>query len=122
MRKMLAGVAIAASLTLGACATDPTTGLPTINQQELASVEAQIQQDAAAACKFVPTVASVAAVIATFVNVGSVVDLVNQSVIQICSAVSTAPVVNATLRGMPVARLAAPVTVNGAPINGYFLR
>lgn len=123
MRKFLGLIcAVTMTMSLGACATDPTTGLPTINQQALANVEAQIQNTAATVCKFVPTVASVAGVIAGFVQAGAVVDLVNQAAGQICSAVSNAPTVKATVGHRLVQRLASPVYVNGTPITGYFLK
>src|SRR5690348_9103633 len=109
MRKFLGLIcAVTMTMSLGACATDPTTGLPTINQQALANVEAQIQNTAATVCKFVPTVASVAGVIAGFVQAGAVVDLVNQAAGQICSAVSNAPTVKATVGHRLVQRLASP--------------
>ena len=123
MRKLLTVVAVAASCTLGACATNPTTGLPTIDQAQLAAVEARIQQSVATACKFVPTVDSVAAVVAGFVGASTVIDLVNQVTSQICNAVVAAPVVSATLNGMPVRKLARAVTTsNGTSIQGYFIR
>jgi len=123
MRKFIAVFAAGAmALSLGACATNPATGVVGIDQTQLANVEAQIQQTAANVCQFVPTVASVAGVIAGFVSGGAVVDLVNQAAQSICSTVVSAPTVKATVGHRTVQRLASPVTVNGVAITGYFLK
>jgi hypothetical protein len=131
MQKNYLAMAAAALLTassLGGCATSPTTGLPVIDPTVLASVEAQVQQDVAAACAFVPTLASVAGVIASFVSAGAVINLVDQATTSICSAILAAPTapvtpaVTATGRRTGPRRLAAPVIVNGVQIHGYFLK
>ena len=123
MRKFIAVFAAGAmALSLGACATNPATGVVGIDQTQLANVEAQIQQTAANVCQFVPTVASVAGVIAGFVSGGAVVDLVNQAAQSICSAVASAPTVKATVGHRTVQRLASPVTVNGVAITGHFIK
>lgn len=119
MRKIIALATVGVmALSLGACATDPTTGMPTINQQELANVEAQVQQTAANVCSFVPTVASVAGIIASFVAAGAVVNLVDQAAQQICNAISQAPTTT-TKSGKKM--LAATASVNGVAIQGYFI-
>jgi hypothetical protein len=123
MRKLLMlGAATVMAVSLGACATDPTTGLPTIDQNTLNSVEAQIQTTAANVCKFEPTIASVAGVIASFVSAGAVVDLVNQAAQSICTAVANAPVTPAKVGHKTVMRLTQPVTANGVKIDGYFMK
>jgi hypothetical protein len=122
MRKIAAFFAVSTlAVSLGSCTTSPT-GVPTIDPQGLANVEVQIQQATANLCKFVPAVTSVAAVIATYVQAGAVIDLINQAAAQICSAVVAVPTVPATMNGMRVRKLSEAAVVNGVAVHGYFIQ
>jgi hypothetical protein len=131
MQKNYIALALAAAIStvsLGGCATDPTTGLPTISPTVLTSVEQDVQAGAAALCGFVPTIASVAGVVATFINGGTaVVNIATAATQAICNAVTAAPTTAPTasvIRGKRtmVRRLLTTPTVNGVAINGYFIR
>lgn len=118
MRKYIA-FAFVAALGLGGCATNPSTGLPAIDQTTLNNVEAQIQTAANEACGFVPAIGTVASVIGTFVGGGAVINLVDQVAGSICKAVVATPTV-ATASGRR--RLASAPVVNGVVVQGYFTR
>lgn len=105
MRKILLASAIA--LSLSGCAT--TGG----NPPDMNAIIAQIQQTTAQICSFVPTVETVAAIIAAGSGGGATPAVVGVASIAnaICAAV-TKPA--AARRGVP--------TVNGVPVNGSFVR
>jgi hypothetical protein len=96
MRKFLIAVPVVASL-MGSCTSTPT---------DVASVVAQVQQAAIVACGFLPTAATVAAILS-----GGASTAVTDIAQLICTAVTT--------KG--VRRGAAP-TVNGVVIHGRFVR
>jgi hypothetical protein len=114
MRKFLGKVAVAGSLLLGGCATtgtgiDPITGNPIAT--EIANIEAQ----AVKYCGFLPTEATITAILATLVpGAAPVTVIINQVAQSICAAV--VPAASGRLRG------AAWPQVNGVPINGHFVR
>lgn len=131
MRRNYIALALAACLgavSVAGCTTNPATGLPTIDPTQLAAIESQVQQEAAAICGFVPTIESVAGVVASFVpvpGVGTAIAVINQAATAICNAVL--PAKAAAMRsasgviGKRTAGAAIP-TVNGVPITGYFIK
>lgn len=106
MRKTLIALSFAA--TLGGCAAG-LDGKPTVDS----NVQAQVQQAAASICGFVPTISTVASIVATFTTAGPVVDLVSQVATAICDVV--APKKN-------MMRRAVRPAVNGVLVQGYFIR
>ena len=113
MKNRLAAAAVAGALALGGCATTSTT-TPT------ADIVTTIQNDAVAACQFLPTAATVTAIISTVVpGVTADATLASQLASQICAAVSSlAPGTPAAARR----RSAMPPTVNGVAIHGRFVK
>jgi hypothetical protein len=113
--------------SLGGCATNPATGQTGIDPVALANLEVQIQQYTKAVCSFVPTLGTVAGVVATYVGQGAVVDIVAQVANSICQAVTAVPAAApaaTVIRGqrMMVRKLLVTPTVNGVPIQGYFVK
>jgi hypothetical protein len=106
MRRTVIALAVAASL--GGCAAG-TGGRPTIDP----NVQAQIQQTAASICGFVPTISTVAGIVATFTGSGALIDLVGQVATSICDAVAPKK---------SMMRRAVRPAVNGVLVQGYFLR
>lgn len=114
---------------LGGCATDPSTGLPVIDPAVLSQVETDIQSDVQTACNFVPDISSVASVVASYVGVGAVVNLVTQATSAICTAAlagtaTTTPVATMVNGKRAVIRRTAanaPLMVNGQPVSGYYI-
>lgn len=108
---------IAASAAyLAACSTAQTASI--------ASIETQVQSDANLACGFIPTIATIAALIP---GIGTGVSAAGQIADAICSAISSAP----KLAGSKLAAASAgtPVTVTTivvgnkrVPIAGTFTR
>lgn len=101
--KFLQAIALTGALLLGGCAT---TGSPST-----ADIIAQVRQAAVATCGFLPTIETVAAIIAagnpTVVIAGTVASA-------ICSAVTAST---------PLARRRGVLpTVNGVVIHGRFVR
>lgn len=122
MYKKLAALTVVGALTLGGCATNPTTGLPTIDPTQLTTIETQVQQDAAQVCGFVPTIGTIAAIIASFVpGAAAVTTIATQVANQICAAVTP---VKASLTSKTLTRRTFGVlpSVNGVPIQGYFIK
>lgn len=95
MRKLLMAAPLAAMMTFGGCATAPAPD----------DVVKFIQDGAVAACSFLPAAATVAAILASIPDYSTVVK-------SICDAVTAK---SARLGG-------APVTVNGVPVSGHFIR
>lgn len=127
MTRNYIALSLAAALTstsLVGCASDPTTGVPVIDNTQIAADIALVQKDAAILCGFIPTIGTVTSVIATFTGNGAEAAMATQIAMAICNAVVPA---KATAMRMPGHRLAphrylgAP-TVNGVPIEGYFVR
>lgn len=82
LRKLMIGPVLAIALSLGACASGGGGGpIP-------ADTVSQIQATARQVCGFVPTVSTVASVIATFTGGGAIVDMVSQVANGICTAIS----------------------------------
>jgi hypothetical protein len=112
---------------LGGCATDSATGLPVIDPTVLSQVETDIQNDVQTACSFVPDISSVASVVASYVGVGAVVDLVTQATKAICTAAEAGTVTNpptATIvngKRTLIRRTATPIIVNGQQVSGYYI-
>ena len=100
MRKLSIAAALAAAVTLGGCATNGGGG---------ASV-ASIQQAAVAACGFLPTAATVAAILAK--NNARILDLIGTAN-AICAAVVPAP---------HAGRMARIGAVDGVVVHGRFVR
>src|SRR5258705_8265851 len=113
-----------ASASLAGCATDPTTGTTTIDVAKVTSVEAEVQKNAAIICGFVPTLGTVASVIASFVGGGGVATIATQAANAICSAVVPAKAMMVRRPGNRLAmrRGVAHPTVNGVPVEGYFIK
>jgi len=111
------------SVSLGGCATDPTTGATTIDVAQITSIEAEVQKNAAIICGFVPTIGTVASVIASLVGGSAVTTLATQAANAICGAVTPAKAqaMRMGTRRLVVRRGTAP-TVNGIPVEGYFIR
>lgn len=106
----LVALASAIAISGGGCAL-----LSTAQQAQVTATVAGVQQSAVQACGFLPTAASVAAIIASLVPGGSVVVATADSIAaQICAVVSPAKASG---------RLGASVpTVNGVPVHGTFVR
>lgn len=112
LRMLIAGAALA---LLAACAASIPAGSPTgtpttpgtIGDQTQAVIK-QVQDVATNVCRFVPTAATVAGIIATFTGGGGVSDTVTQVANAICAAVSS----KSAVRGRPV-------RVNGVIVKGY---
>lgn len=113
MRKLLLSAAVAGTL-LGSCTT---TG-----QFSPAILVADVQQDAIAICSFLPTVSTVANIIAAGNPLLTTAEAVAQA---ICSAVTAAPVVAPPVAGARRrAARSGPVgtpTVAGVVIKGNFI-
>lgn len=102
---------LAVSLTLGACATNPTTGQTQIDPATIT----QIQQNVALACGFVPTITTIVNIVTTFLpGSASAAAAATQAAAAICAAV-TPP--KASLR-----RAAGRPMVNGVVVEGHFAR
>ena len=110
--KKIAMLTLAATLSLGNCAT--TGG---ITPSSIQSVIASVQSAAVQACGFLPTASTVSAILASFVPGGSAVEASVASVAQqICTAVLP-------LKARLGKRLGgtSPPTVNGIVIHGRFV-
>jgi hypothetical protein len=109
-------VALAATLSLGACASSGTNTTPT----SITSFEQIIQQDAQAICSFVPTLASVAAIVGAVVP-GATADTTVASSIatQICTAVAS--VASTSLKAGTTAAPAIYYPGTMIPIHGTFV-
>jgi len=103
-------ISIAAAVGLSACAgvtgTGPTTGTITGD-----ITVAQVQSIANTTCGFLPTVATVAKIIASFAGASDVVDVVSQAATAICGAVTK-----------PGLRRGAVPVARGVAIRGQFTR
>lgn len=114
MKRFLLAASAAAALSLGGCATT-TTGTTTT----IATIEADVQSAAASACSFVPTIATVASIIATLFPGGSATEaIVGTIAAQICSAVAAVPVAASGRLGATAA-VYYPGTM--IPIHGTFV-
>ena len=94
------------TLALAGCGT--TTGV------EVDAKIKQVQEKTRFACSFVPTVETVAKIIATFTGGASAVDAVGAAARGICAAVTTAPLAEGPGRHVP--------TFNGVVIKGHRAR
>jgi hypothetical protein len=110
--KKIAMITLAATLSLGSCAT--TGG---ITPSSVQSVISAIQSAAVQACGFLPTASTVSAIVASLVPGGSPVEAsVTNVAQQICAAVLP-------LKAKLGKRLGgtAPPTVNGVVVHGRFV-
>lgn len=98
------------ALTLGGCAT--TGGTVDIN-----ATIAAVQSATVAACKFLPTVSTVASLLTTGNAIVQTVDVLAAA---ICQAVAPAAV-SANLRAKLRAPGPTPIVVNGVIIHGKFV-
>jgi hypothetical protein len=102
--KFILVIPLAASLLLGGCATSGTG-------PSTADIIAQVRQAAVATCGFLPTIDTVAQILAagnpTVIIAGTVANA-------ICAAVTATP--------MQARRRGAVATVNGVVIHGRFVR
>lgn len=104
-------VAVACAMLAGCQTTSPTV-------PATPSLEDKVQQTTAAVCGFVPTISTVAQILASFTSAGPAVDTAAEVARAICKAVG--PVSPAMRK---VSRKAVePPKVNGVVIEGYFLR
>ena len=109
MRKFAIISASALSLALGACSTTQTANI----NAEIS----QVQQAAVAACSFLPTTATVAAILSALVpGAAPIEQIAATTASQICSAVS-----NVKLSGRLGGAVAQPM-VNGVPVHGRFVQ
>lgn len=88
MRNALMAAAVASSLALAGCATQP---LPDGSPGPLVDPVkvAQVQNTAKQICGFLPTATTVASIIATFTGGGAIVDTVGQAANGICAAITS---------------------------------
>lgn len=114
MKKFFVALVLAGAMSLGACATTP--GTPSSTDPTVAAV-----QDAAAkACGFVPSISTITGIIAAFFPGGAPINTLVTSVANaICNAI--VPPAGNSLRRGPVAGANAP-TVAGVKVEGYFIR
>lgn len=112
MFKSIRAVAVSAALalSLAGCATTVTENLPPAQQP--INIQ-QVQQLATTVCGFLPTVATVASILATFTGGGTIVSTAEGVASAICAAV-------VPRRG--ARRGAAPPRVNGVTVRGRFVR
>jgi hypothetical protein len=127
MSKILLAITLAATTALGGCA-----GLTQANlQATVATVEAEVQADANLVCGFVPTVATIGAIIPGGAAIAPAAASIAEA---ICAAVAAAPPVavqSARLRSLRLGgQLGAAVNVavvqvpgvGAVPISGKFTR
>lgn len=122
-RLTILGALLATGLALTACGTTgglPASGTGVVTTTTPTSLDSttvsDIQNAAARACSFVPTIQTIQSIAANFFTAGGLVNGVVSGVENaICSAV--APKASARRR---VA--AGPPTAYGVPIQGYFLK
>ena len=95
-----------AALALAGCGT--TTGV------DVDAKIKQVQEQTRFACSFVPTVETVAKIIATFTGGAAAVDAVGAAARGICAAVTTAPLADGPGDRVP--------RVNGVVVKGRFVR
>lgn len=99
-----------AALTLGGCATTGGTG-------DINAVIAAVQSATVAGCKFLPTINTVASLLAAGNAIVQTVDSVASA---ICAAVQPA-VVNPQLRRALNKTAPTPIVINGVVIHGRFV-
>lgn len=104
MKKFSIAFVLLASLGLAACST--TSG--NVNDQIR-----QVQDQTRFACSFVPTVETVAKILATFVGGFGVVDAVGTAARGICDAITTAPLADGPGKHVPVFN---GVVIKGRPV------
>ena len=120
MKKILILAALGASLALGACAPQAVVsggpaggnvgGIPASLGD---TTVAQIQDGAAKACGFVPTVQTIQGIAASFFTGGALINTIVSKVEDaICAAVTKKKSARRGISGPEV---------NGVPIRGYFL-
>lgn len=109
MRKLAILSVSAISLALGACSTTQTANI--------ASEISLVQQAAVSACSFLPTTATVAAILSALIPGAAPIEQVAATTAQqICGAVSTVKL------GGRLGGTSAPPTVNGVPVHGRFVK
>ena|ERR1700691_633251 len=125
-RTFLASTAIVpAGLALASCATNPTTGQLEINPAFVDDVISLLQSGCAAGLAFIPTVSTVANVVAALFGpaVVATVQLVTGAAEQVASAICSAIPTSAPAQARLAARLARssvnlPILVNTIKVNG----
>ena len=112
MKKFLAIAILAASMSLGACAT--------LTPAQITAAEDIVIADAIAVCGFEPTIATVGALIANAVVPGSaaITGVAAGLANSICAAEIAAN--KPAVAGMR--KLAGPVVINGVEIQGHFVK
>lgn len=109
LRKLCLAMAAACAFALGGCATNGAgPSAPSLDP----AVIAQVQQTASTVCGFLPTVETVAQIIASFTSAGPVVGVVSQAANGICAAV--------TAKGVRLGQKAPKY--RGVAIRGQFVR
>lgn len=86
LRRSLLALSLAAAIALAGCAT-PGGGPVTVPAIDPATIT-KIQDTAKQVCGFVPTINTVASIIATFTGGGAIVDMVGRAATGICTAVT----------------------------------
>jgi hypothetical protein len=112
LNALRAGLIASAALYLAACGTTAQT------TASIASVEAQVQADTNLACGFIPTIATIAALIP---GVGSGVAAGTSIANVICSAISSAPVPKTASAKLRSVSTGVPVTVTTIKVNGQLV-
>jgi len=110
MRNLIrAGLIAGAALSLAACGTTAQT------TSTISSIETQVQADTNLACGFIPTIATIAALIP---GIGSGVSAVGTIASTICSAISSMPAPKTASAKLKGAAAGVPVTVTTITVSG----
>lgn len=89
IRTLMIASALSSALLLSACATNPDgsvqlPSIPTLNSSQVSQIQSGVQT----ACSFVPTVQTIAAIVATFAGANAVVDVAGTAIRGICAALT----------------------------------
>jgi hypothetical protein len=110
MKKLITAVLMAAAICLGGCAS--TGG--TMSTADIQAFEDMIIADAVAVCKFEPTVATVAGLVATAVVPGAAA--ITSVAAGLANSICASVTVKSAARGAVL-----PPMVNGVVIRGHFV-
>jgi hypothetical protein len=110
LRGLVNALPVAAALSLAACAG----GVPPVVQQDVTAFINSVRSAVVAGCSFLPTIESVAAVLAAYGPAGTVIVPVEAVAKVICDAVNATPATTASARrrGLPL----PVVTINNKQI------
>lgn len=112
---MLRSIILVTALALGGCATSSTS------TTDINSTIAAVQSAAVTACKFLPTVSTVANLLTTG-NAGGIAQTAESIAALICQAVAPAAVSSKLRDKLRVTSpTSSPITVNGVVIHGRFV-